>query len=127
MKFVLLLAGGIIGTLLRYLVAEWAVLVFSTAFPFGTLIINASGSLIIGLLWGVMEPGGMSPNARAFLFIGILGGFTTFSSFALEALNLLRNGDIKIALAYIAGTNVSGLLLVFGGFFLGRYIYNFVQ
>jgi CrcB protein len=96
-------------------------------FPWGTLLVNMVGSFIIGLLWGVFETGNLSTNVRNFIFIGVLGGFTTFSTFALESLNLFRDGEMKLALSNLLVSNILGVTLVFVGFLLARYIINFLK
>ena len=68
-----------------------------------------------------------SPNLRAFLFVGLLGGFTTFSSFSLETMNLLNLGKVHSALSYIIGTNLGGIIAVFGGFFLAKYSLHMIK
>jgi CrcB protein len=89
-------------------------------FPVGTLAVNLLGSIVIGFLGGWFLSAPVSQNLRLFLMIGILGGFTTFSSFSLENLNLLREGHARIALLYILASNVFGIGLAFAGFFLAR-------
>ncbi len=121
-KYLLLAAGGAIGTLLRYSLSGLTYRVIDGIFPWGTLFVNLAGSFAIGLLWGFFEIGNMSPNLRNFIFIGILGGFTTFSSFTLESFNLLRDGEIKYAMSNILASNIIGLALVFAGFFISRHI-----
>jgi CrcB protein len=96
-------------------------------FPWGTLLVNMMGSFIIGLLWGVFETGNLSTNVRNFIFIGVLGGFTTFSTFALESLNLFRDGEMKLALSNLLVSNILGVALVFVGFLLSKYIINFMK
>ncbi len=91
-------------------------------FPWGTLIVNVVGSLLIGLLATVTEPDGrllMSTTARQFFMIGVFGGFTTFSSFSLQALNLVRDGQWPAASFYIAGSVVLCLVGVWLGHALG--------
>ena len=126
-KLIWLFAGGGIGTLLRYYISSSSNRFFSSGFPFGTTIINLSGSFVIGLLWSLMEFVDMSPNFRAFLFIGFLGGYTTFSTFMLENLNLMRNNEIKGMIANIFISNVLGIILVIAGFVLGRYCINLIR
>ncbi len=122
LKYFLLAAGGAIGTILRFVVSTSAYHFFSTAiFPWGTLVVNLAGSFIIGLLAGFNEGGILSMNLRLFLFVGILGGFTTFSAFSLETLNLIRSGEIRYALINVAASNIFGLVLAFSGFFIGRH------
>ncbi len=126
-KFLLLAAGGAIGTILRYSLSGFTYRFFSGVFPWGTLAVNLTGSLIIGLLWGFFEIENISSNVRNFIFIGILGGFTTFSTFALESLNLFRDGEVKLALTNILASNILGIVLVFFGFIIARNIINLVK
>jgi fluoride exporter len=85
-------AGGFLGAILRYAVGGWVHDMLNNAsFPYGTLIVNAIGCLLIGFLSGLAESRSVfGPQARLFIFIGILGGFTTFSSFAYETFSLAR-------------------------------------
>lgn len=99
----------------------------NSVFPWGTIIVNLSGSFAIGLLWGFVEIQNISSNMRNFVFIGVLGGFTTFSTYALESLNLIRDGEIKLAMTNLLISNVCGLLLVFAGFLLSKFIINLIK
>jgi len=126
-KYIFLAAGGAIGTLLRYSLSGFTYKLFNGIFPWGTLAVNLLGSFVIGLLWGFLEIENLSSNVRYFVFIGILGGFTTFSTFALESFNLFRDGEIKLALSNLLASNLLGLVLVFAGFFIGRYIINLIR
>jgi CrcB protein len=88
--------GGALGSVARYGCTGLAARVLGPSFPWGTLIVNAAGSLIIGFLATLMAPDGRllaTPDARAWLLIGVLGGFTTFSSFSLDTLYLARDGE----------------------------------
>ena len=127
MKVVLLMTGGAIGTLARYALAGFTHRVYSGTFPMGTLIVNLLGSLIIGFLWGISESRNISPNYRSFAFIGLLGGFTTFSTFALETMNLIRENEIRQAAINMLATNVLGLILVFAGFFIAKELINLIK
>lgn len=120
-KLLFLALGGATGTSLRYLISGWAHKILPGIFPWGTLTVNLLGSFFIGLAWGLFERGNLHSNLRLFLFVGLFGGFTTFSSFALENLNLLRDGNLKMALLNISISNIAGLLLVYAGFSLSRY------
>ncbi len=124
MKVLLLLAGGAIGTLARYSLSGLAHKIYDGVFPLGTLVVNLAGSLLIGLLWGLLDTGSLSTHTRAFVFIGIFGGFTTFSTYTLESLNLFKDGDIKLAVINILANNILGLLLVFIGFVSARGLLN---
>ena len=109
--------GGFVGSAGRYLVGGWVHgLVPMTAFPIGTLVVNVSGCLAIGLLGGLIEVRQLfGPDLRVFLLIGVLGGFTTFSSFAYETLALTRDADFGRALLNVAAQ----VLLGFGAAWLG--------
>lgn len=124
-KFILLAAGGAIGTLLRYSLSGLTYRWMEGIFPWGTLVVNLAGSFAIGLLWGFFEIENMSPGMRNFIFAGILGGFTTFSTFGLESFNLLRDGETRLAISNILVSNIAGIALVFAGFYISRYIINF--
>jgi CrcB protein len=126
-KYILLATGGAIGTILRYSMSGLTYRIVNGVFPWGTIVVNLTGSFAIGLLWGFFEIQNISSNMRNFIFIGILGGFTTFSTYALESLNLFRDGEIKLAMTNLLISNVCGLLLVFAGFMLSKYIINLIK
>jgi fluoride exporter len=110
--------GGAIGSTGRYALSRAVATVAGGSFPWGTLLVNASGSLLIGFLAGLALPDGrpsLSADARAFLLIGVLGGFTTFSSFSLETLNLARDGDWLGAAANVTGSVALCLFAVWVG------------
>jgi len=113
--------GGAVGAVFRYLVSGWTHRVFDDGFPWGTLSVNLIGSLVIGLLWGVSEMITISNNIRLLVFLGILGSFTTFSTFSLENYNMLRDGEYWFVTVNIAATVFFGLMLVFLGLFLSRF------
>ncbi len=119
-KIACVLIGGGIGSVLRFLMVSGVQRLFPD-YPAGTWCVNIIGSFIIGIIWAVCSFFDFSPNLRAFLLVGLLGGFTTFSSFSLETMNLLNAGKIQSALSYIVCTNVGGIIAVFGGFFLAKY------
>jgi len=119
--------GGAIGTLARYGVSGFAYKITTSTFPWGTLTVNVLGSFLIGLLWGIFESRNLSNDTRTFVFIGVLGGFTTFSSFALESLNLFKSGDTGMALWNIFLNNFLALAFVFAGYFLVRFLINYIK
>jgi CrcB protein len=95
-------AGGAIGSLLRYWVSSGTHAVLGRGFPYGTLTVNILGSLLMGFLYiWLLDRVAAGPVLRAFLLIGVLGGFTTFSSFSIESLNLIEAGQVMKALANI--------------------------
>ncbi len=117
-------AGGCVGALLRWAVAG-AVhrLTAEAAFPWGTFAVNAAGCLAIGFLAELTElRGGLGGPTRLFLFVGLLGGFTTFSTFGYETLALFREGSTGLAAANAAGQFGTGLLAVWVGIVLARSI-----
>ncbi|RJQ45659.1 MAG: fluoride efflux transporter CrcB [Nitrospiraceae bacterium] len=122
-----LAAGGAIGTIIRYTMSGLTYKALNSVFPWGTLCVNLTGSFIIGILWGFFDIENLSPNTRNFVFVGILGGFTTFSTFTLESFNLLRDKEIGLALANILASNILGIVLVFAGFLVSRHIINFIR
>lgn len=107
--------GGAIGALLRFGLSGFISKYFDVAFPWGTLAVNLSGCLLIGFLWEILSNAVIAPNWRAFILIGVLGGFTTFSTYGLESISLLREGEIKFALVNIFLSNGVGLALVLIG------------
>lgn len=95
--------GGFIGTILRYLVSRYFQLHFTTVFPWGTLIVNIAGCFLIGIFLGFSEKGEIfSPELRLFLTVGICGGFTTFSTFSIDAVMLLENRELFRFASYSA-------------------------
>ncbi len=124
MKFLLLGLGGGVGTILRYIVGGLDYKFSNGSFPIGTLVVNVTGSFIIGFLWGFFDRFVFPPNLRLFLFIGVLGGYTTFSTFSLETFNLMRNGEYMTALLNTLLSVVLSIIAVFLGYFLSRMILN---
>ena len=108
--------GGAVGSVARYLMMGWVARLAGTGFPWGTLAVNLAGAVAMGAL--VEAAGGRwapSPEVRALLTVGVLGGFTTFSTFSLDAAQLLQRGDTGLALAYV----LASVVLCVGGLFLG--------
>lgn len=114
--------GGALGSVARFwfsgVISRW----FGETFPWGTLLVNVSGSFAIGLLAALAEPGGrrfIGPTGRQFLMYGVCGGYTTFSSFSVQTLELLRDGDWSKAGANAAGSVLLCLASVWLGYALG--------
>ena len=120
MKIILVLTGGALGTLARFYTSTFAQKFVSNGFPIGTLVVNLVGSFIIGLLWGFFE-NQQATSTRTFLFVGILGGFTTFSAYSIETLNLFRDGNIRLGVLNILLNNVAGIFLALGGLALAKF------
>ncbi|MEM7546069.1 MAG: fluoride efflux transporter CrcB [Pseudomonadota bacterium] len=110
--------GGAIGAVLRYLCVTAAARIMGQGFPYGTFAVNAVGSFAMGLaaVWLAERAG---PRA-AFLMPGILGGFTTFSAYSLDAVRLIEDGRIGAAATYIGGSVVIAILALYLGLILGR-------
>ena len=124
MQWGLLLAiavGGALGSLARHFLATGIYNMTGTAFPWGIFVVNVLGGFIMGL---IVELGALrlsySLEMRAFLTTGILGGFTTFSTFSLDAALLIERGDWLLAAAYVAGSAVLSIVALFGGLSLIR-------
>lgn len=117
-NYLLVFAGGGIGAVLRHAFNGVALALWGASFPWGTLIINVSGSLLMGVVVELAALKlGMSSQLRLFLATGILGGYTTFSTFSLETGLLHSRGDTALAIAYALGS----VLLGVAGFFSGLY------
>ena len=122
-SYLLVFVGGGIGASLRHTVNMLSARGLGTAFPWGTFIINISGSLIMGLIAGYLAfKGGASQPWRLFLMTGILGGYTTFSAFSLDAALLYERGEIASALFYVLGSVVLSIAGLFAGLALVRHL-----
>ncbi|NNF47532.1 MAG: fluoride efflux transporter CrcB [Desulfofustis sp.] len=123
-KILAVALGGAIGSVGRYL-TSLAIESYSTSrFPYETLTANLVGCFFIGLLWGYLERMSISNEFRLFLFTGVLGGYTTFSTFARENIQFFKAGEPFSALAYILISNVIGLTLVAAGFLISTQVVN---
>ena len=121
MRLALVIAGGGLGSAGRYLVGLWMVQHASIAFPWGTLTVNIVGSFLIGLLATLAdESGTFGPDTRLFLVAGVLGGFTTFSAFSLEAWRLFDEGDPARSILYVGSSVGLGLAAAIAGVALAR-------
>ena len=122
MKILLVMLGGSLGALARYGVSLLAVRLLGARFPWGTLIVNLSGCILIGLSFAWADRGLsiMNPSIRLFFATGFLGALTTFSTFGLETVNSMREGTHLVTAANFLANNVLGLFLVFLGLLAGR-------
>jgi len=114
--------GGALGAVARYLVTGWTMSVFDTTLPWGTFVVNVSGSFLLGFLFRTLQVSTVSPEMRAMLAIGLLGAFTTFSTFSLEAVALLQEGAWLRASTYVLGSVCLGIAAVLAGISLASTI-----
>jgi len=122
-QYVAIAAGAVLGANLRFVVGAWAADHLGSDFPYGTLIINVSGAFVIGVFLAFIGTRvGIDPLWRLFFATGFLGGYTTFSSYAWEALTLAAAGDWVRAAVYVVGSNLIGLVGVWLGALLARLV-----
>jgi fluoride exporter len=115
-NFLLVGLGGGIGSIARYLCQKWFNENYPHPFPWGTFAVNLAGCFLIGIIYAASEKTTvLSPQTRLLLITGFCGGFTTFSTFAFENMNLLRSGDTIYFLIYTIASIVLGITAVFGG------------
>jgi CrcB protein len=114
--------GGAIGASARYLVSNWMASWFGTDFPWGTFFANISGSFLIGIVLVLVEGGSLPSEFRLLVAVGILGGYTTFSSFSYESLQLITSGAIFATFLNMLGQLALGLLFVYLGVIVGRLL-----
>ena len=116
MRLLLLVGtGSFIGGVGRYLLSTFIQAKTPSGFPYGTLMVNLLGCLLIGVLFGLFERTEVTTETRLLLVTGVLGGFTTFSAFSGETFNLIRAGHFTIALTYVLISVVAGVILTFAG------------
>ncbi|MDE1147563.1 MAG: fluoride efflux transporter CrcB [Azospirillaceae bacterium] len=122
-QIVAVAVGGALGSVMRYLSQVWLARWLGNGFPWGTLFVNVAGSLVMGILVeAAAKAWSPSPEFRTFLTVGVLGGFTTFSSFSLDVGTLVERGDFAPALVYFAATLVVGVGSLFLGMALVRVV-----
>jgi CrcB protein len=122
MKIVLFVGlGSFIGGISRYLISLFIQNKFLSTFPYGTLAVNIMGCFLIGIVYGFSERGNMNAEWRIFLATGIMGGFTTFSSFSNETVSMLRDAQYLQAFSYILFSLIVGLAVTFAGISLIKY------
>jgi CrcB protein len=115
--------GGSVGSIARYLCQKWFAENVQHPFPWGTFFVNIVGCFLIGLIYAIAEKTTLlSPSTRLLLITGLCGGFTTFSAFAFENMELLRSGDTTYFFLYIIASIVVGIAAVFAAIALIKFI-----
>jgi CrcB protein len=123
MNYVLVFVGGGLGSVLRHIVNVLCARGIGIGFPYGTFVVNVTGSLIMGLIAGYLAfKGEASQPWRLFLMTGILGGYTTFSAFSLDAALLYERGELGLAAFYVLGSVLFSILGLFAGLALVRHL-----
>jgi len=121
LKYVMIGIGGALGSIVRFSVGTYIGSRLGVRFPYGTLVINITGSFLIGVVLTVLGArADWSPYWRYLVPIGFLGGYTTFSSFEYETLRTIQDGQIGLGLLYVAASVVVGFAAVWGGVIAGR-------
>jgi CrcB protein len=121
LNLLLIAMGGALGSVARYLVSSLVLRASGSLFPLGTFVVNLIGCAAFGAIVGAAEQRvEISPEVRTFLLIGVLGGFTTFSSYAYESFALIRGGQIAGALGNVLGQVVLGLAAVWAAYLATR-------
>ncbi len=121
MTLLLVGAGGFFGAISRYLVDGWVSGITGGSFPWGTLVINVSGSFVLGLLFALTaERAALPASIRAPILVGFIGAYTTFSTWTLESWRLVEDGSWALAIGNIGGSMLLGLVAVVAGLTLGR-------
>jgi fluoride exporter len=123
LKYVMVGLGGCLGSILRFWLGSYIGSRMGTRFPYGTFVINVSGSFLIGLVFALLSAKtSWSPNWRYLIPIGFIGGYTTFSSFEFESLRSIQDGQIGLGLLYVGLSVVLGFVAVWGGMVTGTAI-----
>ncbi|NIJ34680.1 fluoride efflux transporter CrcB [Sphingomonas oligoaromativorans] len=124
MPLFFVMVGGALGAGLRYQVGRLSLALLGPGFPWGTWFINLSGGLFMGLLAGLLARSASSAGEgwRLLIGVGVLGGYTTFSTFSLEAANMIQRGDWGAAALYVTSSAVGAILLLFVGLGLARIL-----
>ena len=122
-RYLAIAVGAALGANARYLVGLWAGTRFGGAFPYGTFIVNASGSLLLGFLLSLTtERISMAPEMRLLLTVGFLGSYTTFSTYTVESLFLLRDSGLWQGLLNVFANGLAGLICALFGVYLSRLV-----
>lgn len=123
LKYVMVGVGGALGSILRFWLGSYIGSRMGTRFPYGTFVINVTGSFLIGFVFALLTARTTwNPNWRYLIPIGFIGGYTTFSSFEFETLRTMQDGQIGLGILYVGLSVVVGFFAVWGGLMTGRAI-----
>ena len=122
MPLLFVMIGGALGAGIRYQIGRLSLTLLGPGFPWGTWFINLSGGLFMGLLVGTLarHTPASSESWRLLVGVGVLGGYTTFSTFSLEAANMIQRGDWSTAILYVTTSAIGAILMLFAGLALAR-------
>lgn len=122
-QFLLISVGAVVGANLRYWVGDWVAQRLGASFPYGTLVVNLTGTLILGIFVTLAAERFLwDPRWRVLVAIGFCGSYTTFSSYMLESVSLISSGQYAIGLLNLFGSPVLGVTVMFAGIMIGRMI-----
>lgn len=122
-QLVAIACGGAFGALSRFGLQQWIATLYTGRFPLAIFIANSIGSLMLGLVYVLIVEKGLLPEVwRPFLIVGLLGAFTTFSTFSLDSVHLIEQGEWLMALGNIFANVVIGLIAAFIGMYIGRWL-----
>lgn len=123
MKIILAVGlGSFLGGISRYLITLFIQNKFLSTFPYGTLFVNITGCFLIGVVYALSDKGNVSPVWRIFLATGVMGGYTTFSSFSNETVSMIRDAQYLAAFSYVAFSIIIGLAATFAGISIIKYL-----
>jgi len=124
MQIFMIFLGGGLGSILRYLTQTFFNKNFAYAYPWGTFCVNVLGCLFLGFLFGVTmsKVHWFEDSTKLFFTVGLMGGFTTFSTFGLESVNMFEKGQMESGFIYIASSIVLGIAAVYAGMQLAKYV-----
>ncbi len=123
-NLIFIFIGGGFGAATRFLCSKYINEISQSTFPWGTFTVNITGAFIIGVLTEFFDNSLLAPEMRLLLIVGYLGALTTFSSFSMESVNLLRGGELRLLALNIIVTNITGVAATIAGIYISRILIN---